>query len=206
MKNLVQQYSRRRFVAGGIAAAGMAKISLLSAQQSSAAPAFQFLGTDYFFRSTNDKLFEFTPQDKADLNHFLDMFSVFVYREAKTPEILAAEANALIGGYKERHAIVWRTASLPATSEKPAEYFIAGMLAAKGLVEGVFNRLVLNGEVGYNLIYSHRIYGKVLADNAKLMVDWARSNGAKIEKALMNFTPVPTIDILQKWKSAGPSK
>jgi hypothetical protein len=205
MRDLAYAYTRRRFLASGIAAASLATIPLLAAQPSIPVSSLQFRNKEYFFRWSNNKLFEFTPQDQADLAHWIDMFSVLAYREVKMPEALQAEANALIRNYK-LHGAVFRTSSTPATSEKPTEYFVAGMLGTEGLVEGVFNRFVLSREIGYNLIYSHRIYGKILGENAKQMAEWAKSNGAEIEKALMALAPVPTLDLLQKERASGTSK
>lgn len=201
----IRMLKRRRLIAGLVAVASMTQLRFVAAQ-TAPSTAFRFNGADYLFRWTNDKLFEFTPPGQTDLDHWTEMVSVVAYRDIKTADDLAAQANAVLEGGKSRGSVVLKTNSVPMTSDRPAEHFLASMMAGPGVVEGVFTRFVLVGGMGYALIFSHRIYGADLHDTAQLLGAWENAHGPDTERALMNFAPVPTLSMLEKWKSAGPSK
>jgi hypothetical protein len=193
--------TRRRFLAAGAAFSLVSTAGLSS--QTAATPELQFNGTGYFFRWTNDRLFEFTPRGQEDLDKWTEMVSVVADREANSPDKLAGWANGLLGGYKAKHGLL-RTNSIPATPQDPAQYFIAGILMATGVVECVFNRFLLMHDVGYDFIYSHRYYGADMKQNTAQAVDWIKANGPAIESAVMKFAPVPDINALEHWKQSNP--
>lgn len=200
---MTQTFTRRSFIAGGAAAVVLSNAPWLFAQADEK-PAFQFKETNFYFRWTNGKLFEFTPSGQANLNTYSDMVSVLVYRDVKTPDNLAAQANAVLQNYKDHNGVVLKTSSVPVTSEKPAEHFLAVMLADEGVVEGTFARFMLLGGMGYAVLYAHRIYGPVLHDNSEALGKWENANGPAVEDALMKFVSVPSIDKLEQWvKTAG---
>ena len=195
---------RRRLIVGGIALVSMANFRFVAAQTAGRS-AFRFNGTDYFFRWSDDTLFEFTPPGQSNLDTWTDMMSVVVYRGVKTADDLASAANSLLDATRSKGAVL-KTRSVPRTPDRPAEHFIASMMAGSGVVEGVFTRLVLMDGVGYALIFSHRLYGQDLHKAAQLLGDWENAHGADMEKALMSFVPVPDLSVLEKWKGAGAVK
>ncbi|MCX4165705.1 MULTISPECIES: hypothetical protein [Paraburkholderia] len=192
---------RRRLIVGGIALVSTAHFRFVAAQTAEQS-AFRFNGTDYFFRWSDDTLFEFTPPGQTNLDTWSDMVSVVIYRGVKTADDLASAANSLLDSTKLKGAVL-KTRSVPRTPDRPAEHFIASMMAAPGVVEGVFTRFVLMDGVGYALIFSHRFYGQDLHKAAQLLGDWENAHGADMEKALMSFEPVPGVSALEKWKRAG---
>ncbi|MEQ5839718.1 hypothetical protein N0A02_09750 [Paraburkholderia acidicola] len=195
---------RRRLIVGGVALVSMANFRFVAAQTAGRS-AFRFNGADYFFRWSNDTLFEFTPPGQTNLDTWTDMVSVVVFRGVKTADDLAGAANSLLDSTKSKGAVL-KTRSVPRTPDRPAEHFIASMMAGPGVVEGVFTRFVLMDGMGYTLIFSHRFYGEDLHKAAQLLGDWENAHGADTEKALMSFAPVPGVGVLEKWRAAGPSK
>jgi hypothetical protein len=193
--------TRRGFVAGGLAVGALARVPLLYAAPREA--AIRFVGVDYFYRSTNNVLFEFTPRGQSDLDHWVDMVSIVVYRNATDANGLLNVANTVLDTNKQNHGVVLSTNSTTATPTKPVEYYISVALGATNLLESVFQRFVLIEGVGYAMIYSHRIYGQKVGDQ---MSPWLKENGSSLEKSLMSYDPIPTVGILDKWKAAGAVK
>ena len=195
----MKSIARRNIIAHGIAAAGIIIVPKVLAGEIQAAnqPVFQFNGVDYYFRWSNSKQYEFTPVEQSDLDKYSDMFTV-VAAPDNTAEGLAAWANATLDMYKSKGAIL-KGSSVPATPHKPAEHFIAAMLRGNGVIEGIFARFVLLDGVGYSLVYVRRGYG---AGAGASVGKWVTANGAKTEAALMKFAPVPTVDLLKKWRKA----
>lgn len=116
-------------------------------------------------------LFEFTPHGQSDLDHWSDMVSVLVYRNATDADGLLNVAKTVLATNKQHNAVVLSTHSTPSTPAKPAEYYICVVLGNPNLLESVFQRFVLIQGVGYGMLYSHRIYGQKVGDQ---MSAWAR--------------------------------
>jgi hypothetical protein len=93
----------------------LATFRLSSAQQAISQPSFRFMGTDYLFRWTDGKLFEFTPRHQSDLDKWTEMVSIIVYHDVRTGEGLAAQANGVLENYKAHHGVVRKTSSVPMT-------------------------------------------------------------------------------------------
>jgi hypothetical protein len=193
--------TRRGFVAGGLAVGALAGVPRLYAAPGAA--GISFAGVEYFYRWTNNTLFEFTPRGQSDLDHWTDMVSIVVYRNATDANGLLNVATTVLETNKQNHGMVLSTNSTTATPTKPVEYYVGVVLGTSNLLESVFQRFVLIGGVGYAMIYSHRIYGQKVGDQ---MSPWIRENGPSIEKSLMSYDPIPTVGVLDKWKAAGAVK
>lgn len=152
-------------------------------------PAFAFNGVDYFHRWSLKDQHEFTPAKQDDLKKWSEMMTVNLYRDVHEGEGLAKIANAVLENYKSHQAMVLRTNSIPRTPDRPAEHFIAVAFPQPGFIEVAFARLKLTDGVGCSCIFSHRIYGEKVGDQ---MSTWLKANAPATEKALMDWTAIPT--------------
>ena len=159
------------------------------------APAFVFLGVDYFHRWSRNDQHEFTPQGQEDLEKWSDMITMNVYSSAHDGDALAAKANAVLENYKSHGGRVLGTNSVPRTPDRPAEHFIAVVLGQPNFIEVAFARFKLKDGVGCSIVYSHRIYGAKVGDQ---MSAWLNQNGQKTEKALMEWTAMPSAASLRE--------
>ncbi len=150
-------------------------------------PPIKFNGGTYVHRYSKGNLHEYTPKSQSDLKKWTDMFTINDYPQVRDGEGLATMANGVLENYKGAKAMVVRTNSTPRTATKPAEHLIVVLFPQPTFIEAAFTRLVMNGKTGCSLVYSHRIYGTKAGD---AMSTWLKSNGEKIEKALMAM-PVP---------------
>jgi hypothetical protein len=197
----VNSMTRRGFLAGGLAAGALARVPLLYAAPGEA--AISFAGVKYLYRWSNNVLFEFTPRGQNDLDHWIDMVSIVVYRNATDANGLLNVASTVLETNKQNHGVVLSTNSTTATPTKPVEYYICAALGTPNLLESVFQRYVLIEGVGYGMLYSHRIYGQKVGDQ---MSPWLKENGPSMEKSLMSYEPIPTVGVLNKWKASGAVK
>jgi hypothetical protein len=165
--------------------------------------AFVFGGVDYFHRWSENDQHEFTPQDQANLEKWTDMITINVDSSAHDGDALAAKANAVLENYKSHGGRVLRTDSVPRTSDRPAEHFIAVVFGRPNFLEAAFARFKLVDGVGCSIVYSHRIYGEKVGDQ---MSKWLTDNGPKMEKSLMNWENSPSpASLHQLPRSAGRS-
>ena len=169
-------------------------LGLFSAQQTRAAAgpaksAFVFDGVGYLHRWSMNHQHEFTPEGQEDLEKWSDMITINVYPDAHDGEALAAKANAVLENYKSHKGMVLRTSSVPRTPEQPAEHFIAVVFGRPNFIEVAFARFKLVDGLGCSIVYSHRIYGEKIGDQ---MSAWLKNSGAKMEKALMEWTDIPS--------------
>lgn len=150
-------------------------------------PPVKFNNVQFVRRYSKGNLHEYTPKSQSDLKKWTDMFTINDYPQVRDGEGLASMANGVLENYKGAKAMVVRTNSTPRTATKPAEHLIVVLFPQPTFIEAAFTRLVMNGTTGCSLVYSHRIYGTKAGD---AMSTWLKSNGEKIEKALMAM-PVP---------------
>ncbi len=148
--------------------------------------AFTFRQVDYFHRWTGGTQHEFTPANQDDLDHWTDMMTINVYPDVAEGEKLAGAANAVLGNYKSHGGKILKTDSVPATSDRPAEHFIAVLFTQAGFAEAAFARFKLHEGKGYSFVYSHRFYGKNATEETKA---WLKANGEETETALMEWKP-----------------
>ncbi len=153
------------------------------------AAAFAFKEAKYFHRWSQADQHEFTPEQQEDLEHWTDMMTVNGYPSVHDGEALATTANAVLENYKKHGARVLRTNSKPATPDRPAEHLIAVAFARPGFFELVFARLKMIDGEGCSLVYSHRIYGEKVDDEADA---WLKANGEQTEAALMAWDSMPS--------------
>ena len=164
----------------------LASIALSASGQ--AAPAkLGFAGTDYFHRWSQKGQHEFTPQGQADLAKWREMVTLDVHEQVRDGDQLAALANGVLSNY-ERSGRILRTDSRPRTKDRPAEHLIVALLAAPGVVEAAFARLVLVEGKGVVVVYSRRAYG---ANAAETIGAWVQANGEARERALMAWKVAP---------------
>jgi hypothetical protein len=148
-----------------------------------------FAGNDYVHRWSRDGQHEFTPPSEPDLTKWQHMVTFNVHDKVKNGEQLAQLANNVLANY-QRAGKIMGTGSKPRTKDSEAQHFIVGILAAPGVVEAVFARVMLAGGIGLVVVYSQREYGP----NAPTVVgEWLQKNGAATEKTLMTWDKLPRI-------------
>ena len=148
------------------------------------------LGTlSYFHRWSKNEQHEFTPEKQEDLNKWSDMITINGYPNVNDGDSLAATANAVLENYKNAQARVLKTSSVPRTTDRPAEHLIAVVFARPNFIEAAFARFKLVDGKGFSFVYSHRIYGEKIGDE---MSAWLKTNGEKVEKALMEWSSLPS--------------
>jgi hypothetical protein len=155
----------------------------------SAKPAFSFQGIDYFHRWSKADQHEFTPAGQEDLKKWTDMITLNAYSDARDGDALAAKANAVLENYTRNKARVLKTNSVPRTANKEAEHLIAVVFGRPEFIEVAFARLKMIDGQGCSIVYSHRIYGEKIGDQ---MSAWLSANGMKVEKALMEWSAIPS--------------
>jgi hypothetical protein len=154
-----------------------------------AEPAFVFRKVEYFHRWSKDEQHEFTPEKQEDLEKWSDMITVNGYPHVDDGDALAATANAVLENYKKHRARVLKTSSVPRTPDRPAEHLIAVVFGRPNFIEVAFARFKLVDGKGCSFVYSHRIYGEKIGDQ---MSPWLSANGPEIEKALMEWSSMPS--------------
>jgi hypothetical protein len=157
--------------------------------------SLDFNQTRYVHRWSQNDLHEFTPPGQEDLSKWADMLTINFYPQVTDGEGLALIASQVLENYKKHKGIVLRTASVPRTSEKPAEHLIAVVFGRPTFLEAVQARFKLINGKGVSIIYSHRVYGKEVGP---VMSTWLKDNGPSIEKVLMAWEFPPTLGVLQK--------
>jgi hypothetical protein len=161
-------------------------------------PAFVFREVGYFHRWSKNDQHEFTPEGQQDLNKWSDMITANAYPDVDDGERLAETANAVLDNYKRHQAKVLKTDSIPRTTDRPAEHLIAVVFGRPNFIEVAFARFKLVDGKGCSFVYSHRIYGEKIGDQASA---WLSANGAEIEKALMEWTSMPSPSSLRQYRT-----
>ena len=151
-------------------------------------PAFAFNNVQYFHRWSEKNQHEFTPAKQEDLKKWSEMMTVNLYPDVHDGDQLASIANAVLENYKNHKAMVLRTNSIPRTPERPAEHFIAVAFPQHEFIEMAFARFKLVDGIGCSCVFSHRIYGEKVGDQASA---WLKANAPATEKALMAWTSMP---------------
>ena len=167
-----------------------------AASEAESATQLRFDGTIFVHRWSKSGTNEFTPPSQTDLDHWDDMVTLLVYDRFTTPEQLGQAAVQLVANYK-RDGLVLRTRFIAATPDRPAEYFIAGILPGGGIDEIVFTRLVMTDGVGAARIVAHRLYGSDKRALAEGSADWLQANGARTEAALLDWHDLPSVAALR---------
>ncbi len=157
--------------------------------------AFVFRDVGYFHRWSKGDQHEFTPEKQEDLNRWSDMITVNGYPEVIDGERLAATANAVLENYRNHEAKVLKTRSVPLTADRPAEHLIAVLFTRLNFIEVAFARFKLMDGKGCSFVYSHRVYGEKIGDQ---MSAWLSVNGQQIEKALMEWSSMPSPILLRQ--------
>jgi len=169
---------------------------LLNAEQTRAAAApgksaFTFRGVGYLHRWSMNGQHEFTPEGQDDLQKWSDMITMNVYPDAHDGDALAAKANAVLENYKNHKGTVLKTNSVPRTSDRPAEHFVAVVFGRPNFIEVAFARFKVVNGVGCSIVYSHRIYGEKIGDQ---MSSWLNSSGPETEKALLQWNDMSSLN------------
>jgi len=151
--------------------------------------AFVFRDVNYFHRWSQNEQHEFTPAEQEDLNKWSDMLTINGYPDAGDGERLAAMANAVLENYKKHQARVLKTRSVPRATDRPAEHLIAVVFTRPNFSEAAFARFKLVDGKGFSFVYSHRIYGEKIGDE---MSAWLKANGKEAERALMEWSSMPS--------------
>lgn len=141
----------------------------------------------YLHRWSKSGQNEFTPDGQDDLTHWRDMVTINVHEEVVNGDQLAALANSVLSNY-QRSGKILRTDSKPRTKEQAAEHLIVAILAAPGVAEGSFARVLLVDGVGVVAVYSHRAYGEKAAET---IGRWLQANGPSTEATLMSWKDIP---------------
>jgi hypothetical protein len=159
-------------------------LTVSDAADKEAKPAFEFRQVSYFHRWSQYDQQEFSPDRQEDLDHWSDMITINAYPGVDGGEKMAGTANAVLGNYRSHQGKILKTHSVPATDDRPAEHFIAVMFVRPQFVEIAFARFKLVDNKGHSFVYSHRIYGEKVSEQADT---WMAANGAEVEKALMEW-------------------
>jgi hypothetical protein len=158
-------------------------------------PAFVFRDVGYFHRWSQNEQHEFTPEKQENLKKWSDMMTVNGYPDVDDGDGLAATANAVLENYKKHEAKVLKTDSVPRKADQPAEHLIAVVFGRPDFMEVAFARFKLVDGKGFSFVYSHRIYGEKIGDQ---MSAWLSANGEAVEKALMEWSSLPSLDSLSE--------
>jgi hypothetical protein len=151
--------------------------------------AFVFRDVGYFPRWSKNDQHEFTPEKQEDLEKWSDMMTINGYPDAGDGDGLAATANAVLENYKRHQASVLKTRSVPRKADRLAEHLIAVVFTRPNFIEVAFARFKLVDGKGFSFVYSHRIYGEEIGDQASA---WLSANGEEVEKALMEWDSMPS--------------
>jgi hypothetical protein len=151
------------------------------------AMTLKFDGKDYQHRWSMNDQNEFTPPGQTDLDKWQDMVTIDLHPQATTRDQLADVANRIHDNYQQNGKILAIDAKA-ATKDQPAEYFMAAVLHAPGVLEAAFARVMLVDGVGMAAVYSHRTYGD---DAAAAMSKWLQANGPSVQKTLMAWDGFP---------------
>ena len=178
------------FIAGNAAAAPNPP----SDSAKATSDTLSFGGNTYVHRWSKSNQNEFTPPGDKDLDRWRDMVTINLHESVRNGEQLASMANSIVANY-QKHGKIVRTDSKPRTTHRPAEHLIVALLGNAALLEAAFARVLLIDDVGVVVVYSHRIYGK---DVAQPMGDWLQANGPTIEKTLMSWDGIPAPSILKR--------
>ena len=148
-------------------------------------------------------LFEFTPHGQSDLDHWSDMVSVLVYRNATDADGLLNVAKTVLA-----HHQAAQRCCLKHTFDAEHTSKTGGILYLRCPGQPQF------AGVSISALCTHsggRLWDALLAPHL-----WAegwrsdermgKENGPSKEKLLMSYDPVPTIDLLNQWKAAGAVK
>ena len=167
-----------------LVAIAAATASPFSAAEKNSAPAFQFRQVNYFERWSRNEQHEFTPDKQEDLDHWSDMMTLNGYPDVHDGDALATTANAVLENYKSHQGKILKTNSVPRTPDRPAEHLIVVRFVRSGFVEIAFARFKLVANKGHSFVYSHRFYGAKADEQSNA---WMATNGAEVEKALLEF-------------------
>ncbi len=165
-------------------------------------PAFVFRGVGYFHRWSKNDQHEFTPEKQENLDRWSDMMTVNAYPDVHDGERLAETANSVLDNYKRHQAKVLKTDSIPRKADRPAEHLIAVVFGRPNFIEVAFARFKLVDGTGCSFVYSHRIYGEKMGDE---MSAWLSANGSDVEKALMEWSSMPS-PIKSTWLQSSVSR
>jgi hypothetical protein len=159
-----------------------------------AASTIPFNQTQFKHRWSKNTQHEYTPDPQTNLDAWTDMMTINVYPGVKSGESLSATANLVLSKYQE-HGKIIRTDSKPKTETKPAEHLAVALLGNPKFLEAAFARFVIVNDVGYSIVYSHRVYGEKVGSE---MSKWLKENGAELEKTIMDWSAIPAPDKLSQ--------
>jgi hypothetical protein len=146
-------------------------------------------GVQYVHRWSQKGQNEFTPPAETDLSKWRDMVTVNVHDKVTNGDQLAELANGVLGNY-QRAGKILRTDSKPRTAQQQAEHLVVAILAAPGVMEAAFARVMLVEGKGVVVVYSHRAYGK---DAADVIGPWLQTKGQSTENTLMGWKGLPKL-------------
>jgi hypothetical protein len=158
--------------------------AVLTSAEDQSASAFVFRDVKYFHRWSRNDQHEYTPDKQEDLDRWADMITINDYPAVHDGDGLAATANAVLGNYKNSEGKILKTNSVPQTTDRPTEHFIAVMFTRPAFIEVAFARFKLRDNKGQSSVYSHRFYGDKKTDEANT---WLKADGGAVEKALLEW-------------------
>lgn len=155
-----------------------------------AAPAFSFGEVPYVERFSNvsHDLFEYTPREQTDLDHFTDMMTLNYYHKTTNGDALATIASSVLKNYRANKGTIIGAKSVPRTKEREAEHLIVVAFTRTEFAEVSFSRFRLHEGIGTSAVYSHRVYGARARDT---LDTWVKKHGPTIDKQLMEWNEMP---------------
>lgn len=150
--------------------------------------AVSFAGAQYVHRFSDGNeyvlMHEFTPRGQSDLQAWTEMLTVTNYRQVNDVDGLATIAEMMLSMYESAGGTIIGTTSFATEDGTQVELLLVGMLYDRTIVEAVFNRFVLHEGAGYNVMFSHRMYGEGVSE---AMSDWLQKNGPNTAERLMSL-------------------
>jgi acetyl/propionyl-CoA carboxylase alpha subunit len=168
--------------------------ALAASNQAEKAATLNFGGTAYVHRWSKNGQNEFTPTSDQDLARWHDMVTINVHAAVRNGDQLAEVANSVLSKY-QAHGKIVRTDSTPRTQQRPAQHLIVAILGNGAFLEAAFARVMLIDGTGVVAVYSHRVYGKDVADT---LGEWLKTSGLSMEKALMTWSQIPSLGALRQ--------
>ena len=153
-----------------------------------------FRGTEYFLRSTQGNVSDFTPRGQEDLSAFTDMLELNQYPAAHDHEALSRISGRIQAIAQGAKGTILQTISASASGQQPGEHFFSATLPTAHGTDFDAIRFVLVEKQGYGVFYTHRSYGESATASTS---EWVKKNAADVQKQLLQFDAARTVSAVK---------